>query len=223
MVKLPELTTWFRFPLLLHFVISLRSNVCLSLNVPHLSAPKSMSQPNPAADDPTCTLKVLALNVWSVDPYSHNLVFELTVQGTCLYLQRPATAHQGYRGIPQLDDLRYRLPSGVMDLQGFRNRTGGAAPEFAFLAVLPHVRPTSSPCCPLVLMGGRGALGSGLAIFTRFPLISAQALPYSLSGSPHQAIEGDFFVKKAAANVVVLHPLLGEIEIWNTHVGCLMM
>ncbi|WWC68740.1 uncharacterized protein I206_102674 [Kwoniella pini CBS 10737] len=62
-----------------------------------------------------------------------------------------------------------------------------------------------------------GALGSGLAIFTRFPLISAQALPYSLSGSPAQAFAGDFFVKKAAANIVIIHPLLGEIEIWNTH------
>jgi sphingomyelin phosphodiesterase 2 len=62
-------------------------------------------------------------------------------------------------------------------------------------------------------------LGSGLAIFTRFPLISAQALPYSLSGSPAQAIEGDFFVKKAAANVTILHPLLGEVEIWTSHVS----
>ncbi|WVW80018.1 hypothetical protein I302_101991 [Kwoniella bestiolae CBS 10118] len=62
-----------------------------------------------------------------------------------------------------------------------------------------------------------GALGSGLAIFTRFPLISAQALPYSLSGSPAQAFAGDFFVKKAAANIVIIHPILGEIEIWNTH------
>ncbi|ORY29503.1 inositol phosphorylsphingolipid-phospholipase C [Naematelia encephala] len=62
-----------------------------------------------------------------------------------------------------------------------------------------------------------GALGSGLAIFTRFPIISAQALPYSLSGSPAQVIAGDFFVKKAAGNIVVLHPLLGEVEIWNTH------
>ncbi|WWD16616.1 hypothetical protein CI109_101044 [Kwoniella shandongensis] len=62
-----------------------------------------------------------------------------------------------------------------------------------------------------------GALGSGLAIFTRFPLIAAQALPYSLSGSPAQAIAGDFFVKKAAANIVILHPVLGEVEIWNTH------
>ncbi|WVR03926.1 hypothetical protein IAU60_000925 [Kwoniella sp. DSM 27419] len=62
-----------------------------------------------------------------------------------------------------------------------------------------------------------GALGSGLAIFTRFPLISAQALPYNLSGSPAQAVAGDFFVKKSAANVVILHPILGEVEIWNTH------
>ncbi|OCF74859.1 inositol phosphorylsphingolipid-phospholipase C [Kwoniella mangroviensis CBS 8886] len=62
-----------------------------------------------------------------------------------------------------------------------------------------------------------GALGSGLAIFTRFPLISAQALPYSLSGSPAQAFAGDFFVKKAAANIVIIHPILGEVEIWNTH------
>ncbi|OCF30492.1 inositol phosphorylsphingolipid-phospholipase C [Kwoniella heveanensis BCC8398] len=62
-----------------------------------------------------------------------------------------------------------------------------------------------------------GALGSGLAIFTRFPLISAQALPYSLSGSPAQAFAGDFFVKKAAAKIVIIHPILGEVEIWNTH------
>ncbi|WVQ73712.1 hypothetical protein IAR50_003292 [Cryptococcus sp. DSM 104548] len=62
-----------------------------------------------------------------------------------------------------------------------------------------------------------GALGSGLAIFTRFPLIGAHALPYSLSGSPAQAIAGDFFVKKAAGSVVILHPILGEVEIWNTH------
>ncbi|EIW68860.1 inositol phosphorylsphingolipid-phospholipase C [Tremella mesenterica] len=62
-----------------------------------------------------------------------------------------------------------------------------------------------------------GALGSGLAIFSRYPIISAHALPYSLSGSPQQAFAGDFFVKKAAANVVLLHPVLGEIEVWNTH------
>lgn len=26
-------------------------------------------------------------------------------------------------------------------------------------------------------------------------------------------------MKKAAANIVVLHPHLGEVEVWNTHVS----
>lgn len=64
-----------------------------------------------------------------------------------------------------------------------------------------------------------GALGSGLAILSKFPVISAQALPYSLSGLPLAVIAGDFFVNKAAGSVVVLHPELGEVEIWNTHVS----
>lgn len=63
-----------------------------------------------------------------------------------------------------------------------------------------------------------GALGSGLAILTKFPIISAQALPYSLSGLPLAVIAGDFFVNKAAGSVAILHPELGEVEIWNTHV-----
>jgi sphingomyelin phosphodiesterase 2 len=46
-------------------------------------------------------------------------------------------------------------------------------------------------------------------------------MPYDLSGTPQQAIAGDFFVNKAAANVVVLHPILGELEIWTTHVSSL--
>lgn len=65
----------------------------------------------------------------------------------------------------------------------------------------------------------RGALGSGLAIFTRFPIIASQALPFSLSGTPQQPFDGDFFVNKAAGMVVIRHPILGETEIWNTHVG----
>lgn len=70
-----------------------------------------------------------------------------------------------------------------------------------------------------MLMGHRGALGSGLTIFTRYPLISARVMPYDLSGTPQQAVAGDFFVNKSAANVVVLHPILGELEIWTTHVS----
>lgn len=44
-------------------------------------------------------------------------------------------------------------------------------------------------------------------------------MPFRLSGTPQQAFAGDFFVNKAAANVVVLHPTLGVLEIWTTHVS----
>ena len=63
-----------------------------------------------------------------------------------------------------------------------------------------------------------GALGSGLAIFSRFPIISTHTLPYSLSGLPLHVIAGDFFVNKAAGSCVLLHPKLGEVEVWSTHV-----
>jgi len=66
---------------------------------------------------------------------------------------------------------------------------------------------------------GSGALGSGLAIFTKYPIISAEAHPYSLSGLPHHATAGDFFVNKAAGSIVLLHPYLGEVEVWSTHVS----
>lgn len=62
-----------------------------------------------------------------------------------------------------------------------------------------------------------GALGSGLAVFSRYPIIESHALPYSLSGLPLEVIAGDFFVNKAAALAVIQHPILGEVEIWNTH------
>ncbi|CAK9782880.1 DNase I-like protein [Cutaneotrichosporon oleaginosum] len=62
-----------------------------------------------------------------------------------------------------------------------------------------------------------GALGSGLAIFSQHPITESHALPYSLSGVPHQVIQGDFYVNKAAARVTVRHARLGEIEVWNTH------
>lgn len=62
-----------------------------------------------------------------------------------------------------------------------------------------------------------GALGSGLAIFTRFPIVGGQAMPYALSGTPLEVIAGDFFVNKAAGKIVIRHPQLGEVEVWNTH------
>ena len=63
-----------------------------------------------------------------------------------------------------------------------------------------------------------GALGAGLAIFSRWPFISTSIYPYSLNGTPLDVAGGDWFVGKAAASVVILHPLLGQVQIFNTHV-----
>ncbi|KAG8731905.1 phospholipase C type enzyme [Ceratobasidium sp. 423] len=62
-----------------------------------------------------------------------------------------------------------------------------------------------------------GALGTGLAIFSRFPIQSTSLHPYSLCGSPLDVTQGDWFVGRAVASVIVDHPLLGEVEIFNTH------
>ncbi|TFK41863.1 inositol phosphophingolipids phospholipase C [Crucibulum laeve] len=62
-----------------------------------------------------------------------------------------------------------------------------------------------------------GALGSGLAIFTRFPIIEASVHPYALNGSPIDVGAGDWFVGKAAASIVILHPVLGPVQVFNTH------
>lgn len=62
-----------------------------------------------------------------------------------------------------------------------------------------------------------GALGSGLAIFSRYPIVSAAIHPYALNGTPIDVAGGDWFVGKAAAYVVIHHPVLGGVQVFNTH------
>ncbi|KAG5729094.1 putative neutral sphingomyelinase [Termitomyces sp. T112] len=62
-----------------------------------------------------------------------------------------------------------------------------------------------------------GALGAGLVIFSRFPIISTSVYPYSLNGAPLDVSAGDWFVGKAASSVVLLHPILGQVQVFNTH------
>ncbi|THH20508.1 hypothetical protein EW146_g866 [Bondarzewia mesenterica] len=62
-----------------------------------------------------------------------------------------------------------------------------------------------------------GALGAGLAILTRFPIIGATVHPYSLNGSPRDVVGGDWFVGKAATSVLITHPVLGQVQVFNTH------
>lgn len=64
-----------------------------------------------------------------------------------------------------------------------------------------------------------GALGSGLALFSRFPITGSSIIPYHLNGSPLDVAGGDFFVGKSITSIIVEHPALGEVEVFNTHVS----
>ncbi|KAK7695322.1 hypothetical protein QCA50_002513 [Cerrena zonata] len=80
-----------------------------------------------------------------------------------------------------------------------------------------HVRSAVSKNLPYAKFFYSGALGSGLVIFSKFPIVAATIQPYSLNGSPIDVIAGDWFVGKAAASVLIAHPVLGQVQIFNTH------
>ncbi|KAI0699382.1 DNase I-like protein [Cerioporus squamosus] len=80
-----------------------------------------------------------------------------------------------------------------------------------------YVRTAVSKKLPYAKFFYSGALGAGLVIFSRFPIISATIHPYSLNGSPIDVLAGDWFVGKAAASVVFAHPFLGQVQVFNTH------
>ncbi|KAA1066375.1 phospholipase C type enzyme [Puccinia graminis f. sp. tritici] len=61
------------------------------------------------------------------------------------------------------------------------------------------------------------ALGSGLAILSRFPIISSHFHPYLLNGHPLHFIQGDFFVGKSVGSCLLDVPTVGEVEVFTTH------
>ncbi|KAG2232951.1 hypothetical protein INT48_008044, partial [Thamnidium elegans] len=62
-----------------------------------------------------------------------------------------------------------------------------------------------------------GALGSGLAILSRYPIISTAYHRYALNGKPLKLLHSDYYVGKGCGTALVKHPALGYLEIFNTH------
>ncbi|CAO3681168.1 unnamed protein product [Umbelopsis ramanniana] len=62
-----------------------------------------------------------------------------------------------------------------------------------------------------------GALGSGLAILSKFPIIEQSYFRYALSGRPLKVFHGDFYVGKGCGSVCINHPEAGLIDIYTTH------
>ncbi|BGP38719.1 phospholipase C type enzyme [Rhodotorula kratochvilovae] len=62
-----------------------------------------------------------------------------------------------------------------------------------------------------------GAIGSGLAILSRHPIVAAFVSPYPLNGFPLHFIEGDFFAGKAVCGVTLEVEGVGKVDVLNTH------
>ncbi|KAH7886031.1 Endonuclease/exonuclease/phosphatase [Phlebopus sp. FC_14] len=80
-----------------------------------------------------------------------------------------------------------------------------------------QVRDKVSHRLPYAKLFHSGALGSGLAIFTKWPIMASSITPYSLNGEPIDVSGGDWFVGKAVGSVTIFHPTIGEVQIFNTH------
>jgi sphingomyelin phosphodiesterase 2 len=65
--------------------------------------------------------------------------------------------------------------------------------------------------------GCSGAIGSGLAILSAYPILDSFVFPYTLSGYPLHFIEGDWFAAKAACGITIDVPRIGKVDVLNSH------
>ena len=63
-----------------------------------------------------------------------------------------------------------------------------------------------------------GFLGSGLAIFSRWPILSTSIYPFGLNGRPAAVWRGDYYAGKGVATALIRHHTGTLIEVFNTHV-----
>ncbi|KAJ7446391.1 inositol phosphophingolipids phospholipase C [Mycena galericulata] len=92
-----------------------------------------------------------------------------------------------------------------------------ALQEIWVFADYEHVRDSVLKRLPYSKFFYSGALGSGLALFSRFPILATSVHPYSLNGAPIDVAGGDWFVGKAAVSIIISHPVLGQVQVFNTH------
>ena len=63
-----------------------------------------------------------------------------------------------------------------------------------------------------------GFLGSGLAIFSRWPIFGTSMFQFSLCGRPAAIWRGDWYAGKGIATALIRHHTGAVIEVFNTHV-----
>ena len=64
-----------------------------------------------------------------------------------------------------------------------------------------------------------GVVGSGLAVFSKYPIIEAWWKGFSITGKAHRIFDGDWYAGKGIGAVKIKHPVVGPIDVFNTHVS----
>lgn len=62
-----------------------------------------------------------------------------------------------------------------------------------------------------------GVVGSGLAIFSKYPFLDSDFINYNMNGPPLEVIKGDWFAGKGVGWVTINHPSYGLIDVYTTH------
>lgn len=60
-------------------------------------------------------------------------------------------------------------------------------------------------------------MGSGLAIFSRYPLRNERFIPFKINGYPWRILDGDYFSDKGIGYALLEHPTMGRIDLFTTH------
>jgi sphingomyelin phosphodiesterase 2 len=64
-----------------------------------------------------------------------------------------------------------------------------------------------------------GFLGTGLAIFSRWPITSISMYPFRLNGRPTAVWRGDWYAGKGVATALIQHHTGALIEVFTSHVS----
>lgn len=64
-----------------------------------------------------------------------------------------------------------------------------------------------------------GVVGSGLAVFSKYPIVEAWWKGFTLTGKAHRLFDGDWYAGKGIGAVRIKHPVIGLVDVFNTHVS----
>ena len=64
----------------------------------------------------------------------------------------------------------------------------------------------------------RGVFGTGVCVFSRYPILNTFVYPFALSGYPYALYHGDWFGGKAACFALIDHPKM-KIHFFTSHVS----